>query len=325
MSNGPVFHSATSANDQLSGILRRNDVPRGEERAVIRFSHGAATSVGRVRRVNEDSFLVAPPIFAVADGMGGHGSGDLASTLAVQALARYASLRPLFTEAVLAALEEANRAIIEQDVPTRMGTTVTGLAGLETAGGDHLMVFNVGDSRVYRQSADGIEQLTVDHSEVQELVLAGVITREQARTHPRRNIVTRALGGDSVLLADHWLLPAVAGDRYLVCSDGLYTELPDELIVPLLSAEPPQQAAEALVLAANDAGGHDNVTVIIVDIESDDDGGAAATTPARGSLRHQRAAGHGHQEPNGPASPGPVPAEPPPNAGLVGLGLAPPD
>src|ERR1022692_2237155 len=104
---------------------------------MIRFSHGIATSVGRVRRVNEDSFLAIPPLYAVADGMGGHGSGDVASRLAVQALVRCAGLRPLFVEAVLAALEEANRVIIEQDEANRMGTTVTGLAGLETAGGDH--------------------------------------------------------------------------------------------------------------------------------------------------------------------------------------------
>src|SRR6202046_2257904 len=113
------------------------------------------------------------------------------------------------------------------------------------------MVFNVGDSRVYRLSGDRLEQLTVDHSEVQELVLAGVITREQARTHPRRNGVTRALGSDTGLLPDHWLLPAIGGDRYLICSDGLFSELPDEVIRPLLAAGAPQRAAEALA-----AGGH---------------------------------------------------------------------
>lgn len=291
---------------------------------MIGFSHGAATSIGRVRRVNEDSFLVAPPIFAVADGMGGHGSGDLASTLAVQALARYAGLRPLFTEAVLAALEEANRAIIEQDGPTRMGTTITGLAGLETAGGDQLMVFNVGDSRVYRLAADGLEQLTVDHSEVQELVLAGVITREQARTHPRRNIVTRALGSDSVLIADHWLLPTVGGDRFLLCSDGLFTELPDEVIMSLLSVGTPQQAAEALVLSANDAGGHDNTTVIIVDIQAGDGHADEATGP-RESLRHQRAADHRHKAPDGPGSSARGSSGQQADVGLAGLGLLAPD
>src|SRR5580693_6797152 len=202
---------------------------------MIRFSHGAATSVGRVRQVNEDSYLADPPLFVVADGMGGHGSGDLASRIAIEDMRACVPLRPLFAEAVLTALEHANRHIIERDVATRMGTTVTGLAGLETAGGDHLMVFNIGDSRVYRLAGHRLEQLTVDHSEVQELVLAGVITREQARTHPRRNVVTRALGSESGLLPDHWLLPATTGDRYLICSDGLFSELPDDIILPLLA------------------------------------------------------------------------------------------
>jgi len=245
---------------------------------VIGFRHGTATSTGRVRRVNEDSYLATPPIFAVADGMGGHGSGDLASALAVQVLARCADLYPLSPEAVLAALDDANRVIIERDPGNRMGTTVTGLACLG-AGADHLMVFNVGDSRVYRLAAGRLEQLTVDHSEVQELLLDGVITREQARTHPRRNIVTRALGSDPMLHADHWLLPAVGGDRFLLCSDGLIGELPDEAILPLLAAGTPTQAAQALVTAANDAGGLDNITVVIVDVESDDNGADETTLP----------------------------------------------
>jgi len=252
---------------------------------MIRFSHGAATSVGRVRQVNEDRFLAVPPLFVVADGMGGHGSGDVASTIAIEEMCACAALRPLFTEAVLTALEQANRHIIERDEATRMGTTVTGLAGLETAGGDHLMVFNIGDSRVYRLAGHRLEQLTVDHSEVQELVLAGVITREQARTHPRRNVVTRALGSQSGMLPDHWLLPAVTGDRYLICSDGLFSELPDDVILPLLAAGVPQQAAEALVAAACNAGGHDNVTVVVVDIDADDDAAAAdEATPPRDQL-----------------------------------------
>jgi protein phosphatase len=141
------------------------------------------------------------------------------------------------------------------------------------------MVFNIGDSRVYRLSGDRLEQLTVDHSEVQELVLAGVITREQARTHPRRNVVTRALGSDVGLLPDHWLLPAIGGDRYLICSDGLFSELPDEVILPLLAVGTPERAAEALVAAANDAGGRDNVTVVVVDVESDDDDADETTLP----------------------------------------------
>jgi protein phosphatase len=259
---------------------------------MIRFSYGAATSMGRVRQVNEDSYLAVPPLFVVADGMGGHGSGDLASRIAIEEMSACVALRPLFAEAVLTALEHANRHIIERDEASRMGTTATGLAALETAGGDHLMVFNIGDSRVYRLSGGRLEQLTVDHSEVQELVLAGVITREQARTHPRRNVITRALGSDAGLLPDHWLLPAIGGDRYLICSDGLFSELPDEVILPLLAAGVPQQAADALVVAANEAGGRDNVTVVVVDIDGHDDGADEATLP-REVLSRAMAPGEG--------------------------------
>jgi PPM family protein phosphatase len=301
---------------------------------MIRFSHGVDTSVGRVRRVNEDSYLAIPPIYAVADGMGGHGSGDVASRLAVEALARCVMLRPLFTEAVLHAVEEANRVIIEHDGPNRMGTTVTGLAGLETIGGDRLMVFNVGDSRVYRLAAGRVEQLTVDHSEVQELVLAGVLTPEQARTHPRRNVVTRALGGGSELAIDHWLLPAAGGDRFLICSDGLFGELPDEAIATLLTAAHPQQAAGALVAAANDAGGRDNITALVVDIESADTPqfrpvqatvplGEPIGRPARADVPADRGGTGGLVD--GPSGGARATSELPVDVGLLGLGLIGPD
>ena len=193
-----------------------------------------------------------------------------------------------------------------------MGTTVTGLAGLETTGSDHLMVFNVGDSRVYRLAADRIVQVTVDHSEVQELVLAGVLSREQARTHPRRNVVTRALGAAPSLQSDHWLLPALGGDRYLICSDGLTGELPDEVILPLLTVGGPQQAAEALVAAANDAGGRDNITAMVVDILGDIS--SADETP---TLTDQPAVWSGR--PAGPADRG-GPAGPPRPGGPAGWG-----
>jgi PPM family protein phosphatase len=300
---------------------------------MIRFSHGVATSVGRVRRVNEDSYLAVPPIYAVADGMGGHGSGDVASRLAIEALARCVELRPLFTEAVLHALEEANQIIVSRaEPPSRMGTTVTGLAGLEAAGGDQLMVFNVGDSRVYRLAGDRIEQLTVDHSEVQELVTAGVLTRQQARTHPRRNIVTRALGSGPSLQADHWLLPAVGGDRFLICSDGLFGELPDEVILPLLAAGPPGQSAEGLVAAANDAGGRDNITAVVVDIGRNPGAtdetlhGLPAARPGRLGGLTARGGPAGTGIPDG-ARGGQSAGEqgPPEDVGLLGLGLVGPD
>jgi PPM family protein phosphatase len=252
---------------------------------MTRFFHGVATATGRVRRVNEDSYLALPPLYAVADGMGGHGAGDVASRLAVEELVKcLVPGRVLDVETILAALDDANRVIIESDESSGMGTTITGLAGVETAGGSHLMVFNVGDSRVYRLAGGRLDQVSVDHSEVQELVRAGALTREQARTHPRRNIVTRALGSDVTLRPDHWLLPAIAGDRYLLCSDGLFSELADEEIVALLAAADPQRAAATLVAAANDAGGRDNITAIVVDVEVEDDDGADDTTIPRDQL-----------------------------------------
>jgi PPM family protein phosphatase len=234
---------------------------------MTRFWHAAATSPGNVRRVNEDSYVTQPPLFAVADGMGGHGAGDLASRIAIETLTSGTRGHPLSKDSVLAAIGSANRAIVTYEGARGMGTTITGLALLETSGGDHLMVFNVGDSRVYRLSGGHLEQVTVDHSEVQELVNAGVITRDQARIHPRRNIVTRALGTIPPSQVDYWLLPATAGDRYLMCSDGLYSEVPDEHIRSLLAnGGEPQPTADALVSAAEVAGGHDNITVIVLDV-----------------------------------------------------------
>jgi protein phosphatase len=217
--------------------------------------------------VNEDSYLAEPPLFAVADGMGGHGAGDLASRLAIDAMTS-AVRQSLSPDAVLAALEGANRAIVTYEGARGMGTTITGLALLDRgAEGEQLMVFNVGDSRVYRLSGGRLEQVTVDHSEVQELVQAGVITRDQARIHPRRNIVTRALGTTPASRPDYWLLSAAAGDRYLICSDGLYSEIHDEHIGSLLAnGGSPQATADALVAAAEVAGGHDNITVIVIDV-----------------------------------------------------------
>ena len=232
---------------------------------------GAATDVGRVRSMNQDQLLVAPNLFAVADGMGGHAAGEVAAATALEALqeAVAASGAPV-PDALVQAAQAANRAIWEQAGANPeyrgMGTTLVAMAMVPDGDTSRLAIVNVGDSRVYRLAGDQFGQLTVDHSEVQELVLSGAITPEQARIHPRRNIVTRALGSDFVVRPDHWLLPPLAGDRYLVCSDGLTGELTDEEILPLLSAGNQQEAAAALVAAADEAGGHDNTTVIVVDV-----------------------------------------------------------
>ncbi len=231
---------------------------------------GVATDRGRRRKSNEDSFLAAPPLFVVADGMGGHAAGDVASRLAVDTFASLALHPPIGVQDAVDAIKEANRSIlgVSAEIPERagMGTTVTGLVSVLVGGTDHWMVFNVGDSRVYCLQGGQLDQMTIDHSEAEEMVVAGQITREEARTYERRNIVTRSLGTDPGPVADSWLFPSVGGERFLICSDGLTSELSDEQIKQCLLADPdPQVVADELVRQAVEAGGRDNVTVIVVD------------------------------------------------------------
>jgi protein phosphatase len=235
---------------------------------------GSATDVGRVRELNEDSLLAVPGLFVVADGMGGHAAGEVASQLAVTEFARLAEQAPVRAEDLAATVRQANEHILsagaERGDRYGMGTTLTGVGvvGAEQAGqGEQLAVFNVGDSRVYRLTGGQLEQLTVDHSAVQELVDAGRLTAQAARSHPRRNVVTRSLGSNPGPAPDLWLVQPAAGDRFLVCSDGLTGELEDPAIAELLEANPdPQAAADQLVSQALAAGGHDNVTVVVLDV-----------------------------------------------------------
>lgn len=232
---------------------------------------GSATDVGRARQVNEDSLFAEPPIFAVADGMGGHAAGEVASQLAIAELAALAGAGPLAAEDVCQAIARANHRILatgsERPEWAGLGTTLTGLAVVELAGGQHWAVFNVGDSRVYRFADGLLNQLTTDHSAVQELIDAGLLDPARARQHPRRNVVTRSLGSEPEPLADLELYEPVLGDRFLVCSDGLTNELPDVEIGRLLAAlADPAEAAAELVRRANQAGGRDNTTVVVVDL-----------------------------------------------------------
>lgn len=263
---------------------------------MVMFAVGSATHVGRVRRVNEDSVVVGPHLVAVADGMGGHAAGDVASSVAVSYLQPLAdgdgAVRP---DQILGALDEANRDIVEAaaEDPARsgMGTTVTGLAVAVVGGLEHWLVFNVGDSRVYRVGPDGLEQVSVDHSEVQELLDSGQLTPDEAATYPRRNVVTRSLGSEPAPVADVWVFPPVEGDRFLICSDGLPLELPEDLMLQLIAAEPDaQSAAESLVTAAVEAGGRDNVTALVVDLVVDEDRTVVPvdTAPRRGLTETER-------------------------------------
>ncbi|MCW2523687.1 MAG: protein phosphatase [Frankiales bacterium] len=226
-----------------------------------------ATDVGRVREQNEDSLVAADGLFAVADGMGGRRAGEVASALAVQVLAERAGEQRTAAQLV-AAVAAANQAVVEAGAASGerqgMATTLTGLALVSA---EQWVVFNIGDSRVYRWAEQRFEQLTIDHSAVQEMVSAGFLDSAAARTHPRRNVVTRALGSLPAPETDVWPLAVRRGDRFLACSDGLTNELTDTEIAAVLRADAaPQAAADALVARALAAGGSDNVTVIVVDV-----------------------------------------------------------
>lgn len=267
----------------------------------VMLTVASASHVGRVRLVNEDSLLVEPPVFAVADGMGGHAFGDLASAAAVQALREeLSSAAPSEPNRVLAAIRAANAAVRELTMRTGTGTgaetgdhrviagtTLTGVAlvvehpdaDTDTHSADPLprwMVFNLGDSRVYRWDASRetpaggrLERVSVDHSIVQELFDAGVIDEARTRTHPDRNIITRALGASDEVKPEAWLLPASHPQTFLICSDGLTKELDDARIAAVLASTSDQasdqdSAVELLLAAALEAGGHDNITIVLV-------------------------------------------------------------
>lgn len=246
---------------------------------------GARTDVGHHRSHNEDALLVGQRVWAVADGMGGHAAGDVASRLAIAALGELDGPAELAPSAVNAAVARANTAILSHGVEfpeTRgLGTTVTGLAEVYVAGLAHWAVFNVGDSRVYRYAGGELRRLTVDHSEVEELVAEGLIDAEQARTHPARNIITRSVGMRPGPAVDLWVLPQTAGERFLLCSDGLTSELTDARIAALLAEQAdPEAAASALVEAVLAAEARDNVTVVVVDVVgAEQSAGDEATVP----------------------------------------------
>ena len=230
---------------------------------------GARTDIGLVRSHNEDSFLVQAPVFAVCDGMGGHAAGEVASSIAVETIAANA---PLHADDVLlgAAVEAANAKVIE-GAKTGKGKPGMGCtASCILVEKNKVAIAHVGDSRIYLLHAGALVRLTHDHSYVEELVDAGEITADEARVHPSRSIITRALGNDPDMYADHFTLEVTTGDRIIICSDGLSSMVEDSEIEDIaVSCVDPQTAADNLVSAALAGGGHDNVTVVVVDVLDD--------------------------------------------------------
>lgn len=233
------------------------------------LSWGLDTHTGYRRRHNEDSLVARPPIFAVADGMGGHSAGDVASKAVVTRLAEAAAGEVTTAEIIDAALKDATGDISHAADHSQLGvgTTVTGAALMARNNVPHWAIFNVGDSRVYLFENKKLVQVTVDHSVVQELVDAGMITAAEAEQHPDSNIITRAVGFNADPVTDYWLIPLRKGMRLLMCSDGLTKEVDfTQLEQQLAAGHPAGQTASLLVNAALAAGGRDNVTALVVDV-----------------------------------------------------------
>jgi protein phosphatase len=245
------------------------------------------TDTGRRRRQNEDAFVCEPPLFAIADGMGGAQAGELASRLAAAAIEE-AGAAGGDADAVAGAVRAANARIFERSLTdpavAGMGTTATVALVDEHAG--TLTLAHVGDSRGYRYREGVLEQLTTDHSLVAELVRTGRLTEAEAAVHPHRSVITRALGTEADVEVDTRTLELAPGDVVLLCSDGLSAMVRDEEIARLLgeSERDPYAAAEALVRAANAAGGEDNVTVVVFEMI---DGTPRPRQPAEAVIRHE--------------------------------------
>ena len=232
---------------------------------------GSSTHAGLRRALNEDAMLATTPVFVVADGMGGHEAGERASAAVVAEFSPFIGRQSLELDDILEVLGRSRDAVEALSVGAsgRAGTTLSGVVLADVDGMGYWLSFNIGDSRTYRLSGGELEQISVDHSVVQELIESGELSADDAASDHRRNIITRAIGAGSTGDADFWMFPAELGDRMLVCSDGLSSEVPDAQIRDILIVESdPQTAAAALVGEAVTAGGRDNITVVVVDAVS---------------------------------------------------------
>jgi len=244
---------------------------------------GSASDVGRVRTINEDRALESLTLFAVADGMGGHAGGEVAAALAVQVLQAGFNRTPT-TDGLVAAVKEANQVVWEAGVEDQalrgMGTTVVAAALVAMGEGDRLVLVNVGDSRAYRFHAGTLAQLSLDHSVAEELVARGELSEAEAAVHPKRHILTRALGVAPTVEVDVWDVVPVEGDRFLLCSDGLTNEVPTDLITSVLATiADPKAAARKLVNLANESGGNDNITAVVLDVLVGEPGAVEEAVP----------------------------------------------
>lgn len=257
---------------EISTQSRTVPVPGGE----LELSWAAATDTGRRREVNQDAVFAAFPLFVVADGMGGHVGGEIASARTIERLSALADSGTVTPKTIEKALARAVKDIAAHPEATDdgTGTTVTGVF-LDTSGdAAHWVTLNIGDSRVYLVRDGEIVQITTDHSVVQELVAAGRLSPEEAENHPYGNVITRAVGPSEGVTPDYVRLDVADGDRFVICSDGLTKELTDYGIRHFLHENPdPAAAVTAMLDAALENGGRDNITVIVLDVGHPQDAG----------------------------------------------------
>src|SRR3954452_20385456 len=243
------------------------------------------TDTGRQRNANEDSLFVEAPLFVVADGMGGAQAGEVASRAAAESFAQNLPPAPperLLEETIAGATRTIHELARKDPSLTGMGTTTT--AALVDLDSEEVAIGHVGDSRAYRLRGGKFEQLTRDHSLVEEMRRKGQLTDAQAEDHPQRSIITRALGPEPEVEVDLQTVPAQSGDVFLICSDGLTTMLDDEKIAQILiRATSLQNAVRALVDEANRAGGRDNITVVLFRIEGAEGAEAEASSAGEGA------------------------------------------
>ena len=235
----------------------------------LQLSWAAITDTGRRREINQDAMLADYPLFIVADGMGGHIGGEIASASVIGRLGPLASTRDVTPKTIEKALARAVKDIVAHPDTTDegTGTTVTGVYLDVSQAEPHWVSLNIGDSRVYLLRDDNLVQITVDHSVVQELIASGRLSPEEAENHPYGNVITRAVGPSEGVRPDYVRLDVVDGDRFVICSDGLTKELTDYGIKHFLDAHAdPAEAIEAMLDAALENGGRDNVTIVLLDV-----------------------------------------------------------
>jgi serine/threonine protein phosphatase PrpC len=250
---------------------------------VLELSWAAVTDTGRRREVNQDAMFASYPLFVVADGMGGHVGGEIASASTIDRLRAVADGGQVSPKTIEKALARAVKDIASHPEATDdgTGTTVTGVFLDTTGEAAHWVTLNIGDSRVYLLRDGAIVQITTDHSVVQELVAAGRLSPEEAENHPYGNVITRAVGPSEGVTPDYVRLDVTEGDRFVICSDGLTKELTDYGIRHFLDENPdPADAASAMLEAALENGGRDNITIIVLDVGRPADAAAQSDSAA---------------------------------------------